>query len=99
MTKLNNKALAERKIRLGITRTGFYVSKPLQRWLEVGSFDIVDREDGFYIVPSADPKAIQITSSHFAPASGVARFLLQAFGHPDATYISFLVDRKTGKIG
>lgn len=99
MKVLNNKALAERKIRLGITRTGFYVSKPLQRWLEVGSFDIVDREDGFYIVPSADPKAIQITSSHFAPASGVARFLLQAFGKPDATYISFLVDRKTGKIG
>ena len=99
MTKLNNKVLAERKIRLGITRTGFYVSKPLQRWLEVDSFDIVNKEDGFYIVPSADPQAIQVTSSHFAPASGVAKFLLQAFGHPDAEYISFLIDRKTGKIG
>lgn len=99
MKVLNNKALAEKKLRLGITKTGFYVSKPLQRWLEVASFDIVDKEDGFYIVPSADPQAIQITSSHFAPASGVAKFLLQAFGQPDAEYISFLVDRKTGKIG
>jgi hypothetical protein len=99
MKVLNNKALAERKIRLGITRTGFYVSKPLQRWLEVGSFDIVDREDGFYIVPSTGDQAIQITGSHFAAAPGRARFLLEAFRQPDAAYVSFLIDSKTGKIG
>lgn len=99
MTILNDKVLAEKKIRLGITRTGFYVSKPLQRWLQVGSFDIVDREDAFYIVPSKGEQAIQITGSHFAPAPGIAKFLLQSFGQHDAAYVSFLIDSKTGKIG